>query len=157
MVQNVPRGGPFRDVFGAHLLPRVLAEMIAGLHPGFSLRLLTLAAFAALVSVMGVWLFYLTRWREFRNAVTCLPKSEKVFSSGAALVAGCFSAGSNIGYLLPKDLQIGCRTTTLRPASSVNDVLLDRVIRLRKRRLLERCFGEATLPAVKSRLIIRIQ
>ena len=104
MVQNVPRGGPFRDVFGAHLLPRVLAEMIAGLHPGFSLRLLTLAAFAALVSVMGVWLFYLTRWREFRNAVTCLPESEKIFLVRRGARRGLFLRGIEHRILVAKRL-----------------------------------------------------
>src|SRR5215472_13024945 len=73
--------------------------MLGMLHPGFSLRLVRLAIFAALFLAMAGWFFRMVRWRNLRSAFTRLPASEKMFLLiGAALIGGCFFAGANNGY-----------------------------------------------------------
>jgi hypothetical protein len=48
---------------------------------------------------MAGWVVHMVRWRDFRAAVTRLPKPEKMFLLiGAALIGGCFFTGSSIGY-----------------------------------------------------------
>jgi len=99
MLLNIPSSGPFSSAFGAHYLPDVIAGVVGKLHPGFSLHLVRLATFAALCLAMAGWFFCMVRWRDFRMALTRLPESEKMFLLiGAALIGGCFLAGTNIGY-----------------------------------------------------------
>jgi hypothetical protein len=96
---SIPSSGPFSSAFGAHYLPDVIAGMVGMLHPEFPLRLLRLAIFVALFLAMAGWFFCTVRWRDLRSALTRLPESEKTFLLiGAALISGCFFAGTNIGY-----------------------------------------------------------
>jgi hypothetical protein len=99
LLQSIPTSGPFSSAFGAHYLPDVIAGMVGMLHPGFPLRLVRLAIFVSLFLAMAGWFFCIVRWRDWRSALTRLPESEKMFLLiGAALIAGCFFAGTNIGY-----------------------------------------------------------
>jgi hypothetical protein len=69
------------------------------LNPGFSLRLVRLVIFAALFFAMAGWFFCMVRWRDFRTVLARLPEPEKMFLLiGAALIGGCFFAGSIYGY-----------------------------------------------------------
>src|SRR5262249_26021960 len=89
---NLGPSGPFTSAFGAHYLPDVIVGMLGMLHPGFSLRLVRLAIFAALFLAMAGWFFRMVRWRNLRSPLTRLPASEKMFLViGAALIGGCFS------------------------------------------------------------------
>jgi hypothetical protein len=99
MLFNIPSSGPFTSAFGAHYLPDVIVGMLGTLHPGFSLRLVRLAIFAALPLAMAGWFFRMVRWCDFRIALARLPEPEKMFLLiGAALIGGCFFAGTNNGY-----------------------------------------------------------
>ena len=101
VVPNIPRGEAFSDLFGAHFLPDLIAQMVDGaVHPGLvELRLVKLATFAALFLASAGWFFAMVRRLDFRIALARLPEQEKIFLLiGAALVGGCFFAGSNIGY-----------------------------------------------------------
>jgi hypothetical protein len=101
MASNIPGGGWFSDFFGAHYLPDVIAMKVdTAVHPRPEvLGLLKVATFGALLVVMVGWFFSMVRWRDFCIALRGLPKSEKTFLLiGAALVSGCFFAGSNIEY-----------------------------------------------------------
>jgi hypothetical protein len=103
MVPNIPRAGvvdfPHAEVIGAHFLPDFIARMVEALQPRFSLRLVRLATFAALFLAMTGWFFSAVRWHNFRIALARLPEPEKIFLLiGAALISGCFFAGSSIGY-----------------------------------------------------------
>ena len=96
---NLGPSGPFSSAFGAHYLPDVIVGMLGTLHPGFSLRLVRLAIFAALPLAMAGWFFRMVRWCDFRIALARLPEPEKMFLLiGAALIGGCFFAGTNNGY-----------------------------------------------------------
>jgi hypothetical protein len=103
MVPNIPRAGaldiPRGGVLGAHFLPDFIARMVEALQPGFSLRVVRLATFAALFLTMAGWFFSAVRWHDFRIALARLPEPEKIFLLiGATLISGCFFAGSSIGY-----------------------------------------------------------
>jgi hypothetical protein len=100
MVQNMPTSVAFANLFGAHYLPDVIVTKIgAALDSGFSLRLMRLVAYAALLVATAGWFFCMVRWCDFRMALARLPKPERIFLLiGAALIGGCFFAGSNIGY-----------------------------------------------------------
>jgi hypothetical protein len=101
MMSNIPRGGWFSDFFGAHFLPDVIAMKVdTAVHPGLRvLGLVKLATFGALFLAMVGWFFWMVRWRDFRIALAELPKSERMFLLiGAALISGCFFAGSNTEY-----------------------------------------------------------
>src|SRR5262249_44581977 len=93
-------GWAFSDVFGAHLLPDVIARMAATMHPGLAvLGLAKAATFAALFLAMAGLFFRMVHWRNFRAALARLPEPEKIFLLiGAALIGGCFFAGSSNGY-----------------------------------------------------------
>ena len=96
-----PSERAFSVRFGAHFLPDVIAQKwtrqcIPGLR---LLGLVKLAMFAALFLAMAGWFFCMVRWRDFRIALARLPEPEKIFLLiGAALIGGCFFAGTNIGY-----------------------------------------------------------
>jgi hypothetical protein len=85
---------------GAYYLPDAIADMIGtALNPGFPPRLVRLVISAALFFVMAGWFFYLVRWHDFRSALAHLPEPEKMFLLiGAALIGGCFFAGSMYGF-----------------------------------------------------------
>jgi hypothetical protein len=97
MVRNIPAGADF----GARLLPLVIAKRLdPEIHLGLAAPgLLRLLIFAALFLAMAGWFFHVVRWRDFRIAVARLPEPEKIFLLiGAALIGGCFFAGSSAGY-----------------------------------------------------------
>jgi hypothetical protein len=85
---------------GAHYLPDRIAGMVGtALPPGFSLRPVELAIFAALFLAMAGLFFRMVSWRNFRVALARLPEPEKMFLViGAALIAGCFFILSSNGY-----------------------------------------------------------
>ena len=127
MVPNIPRPGVTAG-FGANLLPDFIALKVdAAIHPGLAvLGLVKLAVFAALFLAMAGWFFHMVRWRKFRIALAALPDPELIFLLiGAALIVGCFFAGSHIGYrgilllfTLPGLLAMACMVGDMqRPAS----------------------------------------
>jgi hypothetical protein len=97
MMPNIPHCDTFSDCFGAHLLPDLIAS-----KAGTTYRLAGLvkvSTFAALFVAMVGWFLYVVRWRSFCVALARLPKPEKMFLLiGAALISGCFFAGSSVGY-----------------------------------------------------------
>ena len=99
LVPNILSGWAVGDLFGAHILPDLIAWMAGtATHPRLSIlaRLLT---FAALCLAMAGWFLHSVRWRDFRIALAQLPDPEKIFLLiGAALIGGCFFTGSSIGY-----------------------------------------------------------
>ena len=98
MVPNIPHCDTSSDCFGAHLLPDLIASMAGTTHPRLA-NLVKLSTFAALFLAMVGWLVSVVRWRGFGVALARLPKPEKMFLLiGAALISGCFFAGSNVGY-----------------------------------------------------------
>jgi hypothetical protein len=99
LLPNIPNGGAFRDSFGAHILPDlIVAKVGISTHPRLA-HLVKLSTFAALFLAMAGWFSYMVRWRDFRIALARLSDPEKIFLLiGAALIGGCFFAGSNIGY-----------------------------------------------------------
>ena len=70
------------------------------MHPELAaLGLVKLATFATLFLAIAGWLLCMVRWRDLLIAVTRLPDPEKTFLLiGAALIIGCFFAGSSSGY-----------------------------------------------------------
>src|SRR5262249_21448697 len=101
MVRNLPESWPFSDFIGARLIPDLIARRVDGaLHPGpLVLGLVKLATFGALFLAMAGCFFRIVRWSEFRIALARLPAPEKIFLViGAALIGGCFFAGSSVGY-----------------------------------------------------------
>jgi hypothetical protein len=99
MMSNIMGGAAFSDQFGAYILPDLIARM-AGMatHPRL-FGLVKVSTFAALFLAMVAHLLHVVRWRGFRIALARLPGPEKIFLLvGAALIGGCFFAGSNIGY-----------------------------------------------------------
>jgi hypothetical protein len=101
MVANFESNPAFSYSFGAHYLPDLIAENVdATMHPGPAvLGLVKLATFAVLFLAMAGWVVHMVRWGDFRAAVTRLPKPEKMFLLiGAALIGGCYFAGSSTGY-----------------------------------------------------------
>jgi hypothetical protein len=99
MLLNIPSSSPFSSAFGAHYLPDVIAGIVAKLYPVAWLGPVRLAIFAAISLAMAGWFFRVVSWRDLRVALTRLQTSEKLFLLiGAALISGCFFAGTNIGY-----------------------------------------------------------
>ena len=101
MVPNIPRHEPGDNSFAAHYLPDVIAmKLDTTVHPGLAvLRLMRLTMLVALILAIAGWFFHLVRWRDFRQALARLPESEKMFLLiGAALISGCFFAGTSVGY-----------------------------------------------------------
>jgi hypothetical protein len=101
MLRNlrIPQG--ISEHFGARLLPDLVAQKVeTAMHPGpVPLGLVRLAMFAALFLAMTGWFFRTVHWRDFRIALARLPEQENVFLLiGAAIIGGCFFAGSSIGY-----------------------------------------------------------
>ena len=96
---NAEGGG---DSFGAYLLPDAVARKVdVAIHPGLAvLSLVKLATFGALFFLsMAGWFLCMVRWRDLQIALTRLPDAERTFLLiGAALISGCFFAGSNFGY-----------------------------------------------------------
>jgi len=91
----------FGEFFGAHVLPDAITRHVdAALHPELAvLGLVRLATFAILFLAMAAWLLCMVRWRDLLIGLSRLPDSEKTFLLiGAALIVGCFFAGSNSGY-----------------------------------------------------------
>jgi hypothetical protein len=85
---------------GAHYLPYGIAGILGtALHPGFSLRPVKIAIFAALFLAMAGLFFRMVSWRNFRFTLARLPEAEKMFLViGAALIGGCFFTGTSNGY-----------------------------------------------------------
>jgi hypothetical protein len=99
MVPNIPVGFEFSDYFGAHLLPDLIVLTAGiGTHPRLALLVKVLMPAALCLAIVG-WFLRTVGWRDFRIALARLPKPEKVFLLiGAALIGGCFFAGSSVGY-----------------------------------------------------------
>ena len=67
-------------------------------HPRLA-GLVKLSTFAALFLAMVGWFSHMVRWRDFRIALVRLSDPEKIFLLiGAALIGGCFFAGSGLEY-----------------------------------------------------------